>query len=159
MEKLKRISKHMSGNQGLTLVEVMATLVILSIVLVMITSIHLLGLKEYNVQSQNLKNQDNVRLAMSLLTKQIRSVDLSDLTVDENNTPANPYDNSLKFVKENVTYKEGTSAINKNGQPVVNGISQFGVTLIGNKVTLTLVSVPDQQGNKVTLSTNLYIRQ
>jgi prepilin-type N-terminal cleavage/methylation domain-containing protein len=150
VENVKKIQKIVSDNRGLTLVELLAVIVLLSIILIIVSSIHLMGVKEYNVQSQVIKNQDNVRLAMSMLTKDVRSASTVSVT-----------NNQLTLATDSGTtiYSQGQSALNKNGNPVVKGISQFIVVQNGNKVTLTLVSSQDPEGKSVTLSTDMYIRQ
>lgn len=75
MEKLKPIIHKINNQSGLTLVELLASLVLITLVLIMVTSIHLMGLKQYNTQSQTIKHQENVRLAMTSLTKAIRRAD------------------------------------------------------------------------------------
>lgn len=150
MENIKKFRKLVSDNRGLTLVELLAVIVLLSIILIMVSSIHLMGVKQYNVQSQVIKNQDNVRLAMSMLTKDVRSA--STVSVTNNQL-------TLATGSQTTIYSQGQSALNKNGYPVIKGISQFIVIQNGNKVTITLVSSQDPEGKSATLSTDLYIRQ
>lgn len=141
----------MKNQRGLTLVELLATLVLISIVLVMVSSIHLMGLKQYSVQSQDVKNQNHVRLAMAMVTKDVRSA--GAVSVANNQL-------TLTTGSQTTVYALGQSALNKNGMALVQGISQFNVSSgsSSNQVIITIASTPNSQGKSVTLTTSLYIR-
>lgn len=155
MEKLTRISSLLKNQRGLTLVELLASLVLISIVLVMVSSIHLMGIKQYSVQSQDVKNQDQVRLAMAMVTNDIRQA--SDVEVDQDSTTL-MNQLTLQIGARTIVYSQNQNSLLKNGQPLISGIQQFNVTQTGKEVSLSVVSIPNQDGKSETLSTNLYTR-
>lgn len=159
MEKLKHIKRLLVNARGLTLIEVLAAIVLLSIILAMVTSVYLLGVKQYKVQTQNINSQENVRLAMTVLTKAIRSA--SSVQVVDPGTPSHPSDDQLKLTTGTQTdvYALDQTNIDKNGKPLVQGVSQFIVSQVGTEVSLKIESVPDPLGHPTSLQTTIYIRQ
>lgn len=151
METLKKLTKPVSNNHGLTLVELLAGIVLISILLVLISSIHLMGVKQYSVQSETIQNQTHVRLAMNTLTKAVRSAGTVQTTASNELT--------LTTGSQTTVYSYGNSALLRNGSSIISGISNFTVTQTGNQVTLTLESTPNAEGATTKLSTSLYIRQ
>lgn len=153
MGKLKRFTHVYKNQKGLTLVELLAVIVLLSLVLLLVSSIHLMGLKQYSTQSQSIKNQENTRLAMTMITKDIRrstSISVADST-------------DLKLVINNqpVTYSLNQWQIDKNGRAVVSGV-QFSVSPLGDqlgRVTLKVTGAPEENGNQPSLTSTLLLKQ
>uniref|UniRef100_A0A942T2D4 Prepilin-type N-terminal cleavage/methylation domain-containing protein n=1 Tax=Neobacillus citreus TaxID=2833578 RepID=A0A942T2D4_9BACI len=138
---MEKIAEKIKGNreQGYTLIEIMAGLTLLSMVLLLANSVDLFGQKQLNVQSTEIQSQSDDRLAMKLITKEIRKAQ----TVDVNNP------NELTIDSVDVYKLSGTTLV-KNNQVFISNISKFFVAKSGNKVTLTIGNLPE---------TNIYLRE
>lgn len=63
------MTQHIKGNQGMTLVEVLAAFSILSLLLLLVSSIHFFGQKNFMDQTSWVEKQGSVRVAMNQITK------------------------------------------------------------------------------------------
>ena len=154
MERINLLKKLLKSNRGLTLVELLAVIVLISLVFVLVNSMHLFGLKQYDVQSKDIDHQSQVRLAMNVLTKEIRKAD--SVVVRKAGTSQNTL---VIDDRDLYTFNQQNHTIDKNGTSLIRNISQFTVNRSEqDKVTLTIMSVPDKMGNSFKLSTDLFIR-
>lgn len=138
---MEKIAEKIKGNreQGFTLIEVMAGLTLLSMVFLLANSVDLFGQKQMNVQTTEIQSQSDDRLAMKLITKEIRKAQ----TVEVNNP------NELTIDSVDVYKLSGTTLV-KNNEVFISNISKFLVSKSGNKVTLTIGNLPE---------TNIYLRE
>jgi prepilin-type N-terminal cleavage/methylation domain-containing protein len=117
MEKIRLLNK-LKNEKGVTLVEVLAALTLLSMVLLLASSVHLFSQKQMKNQSIEIQNQSNVRLAANILTKDIRKSD----SVTVINT------NKFEINKANLTidkYEFKDQTLFKNDQPLITTIQNF----------------------------------
>ncbi|WP_099362073.1 prepilin-type N-terminal cleavage/methylation domain-containing protein [Fredinandcohnia onubensis] len=127
------------SERGVTLVELLAAISLLSIVLLLASSVHLFGQKQMNSQSDEVQKQSQERLAANLITKEIRKAK----TVEVKNP------NQLT-VNDADTYKlEGTTIL-KNNEEFMTKINGFSVSKNGNQVSLKIGNLPE---------TTIYIRE
>lgn len=135
------------NQKGVTLIELLAAITLLSIVLLLANSIHLFGQKEMTDQTAEIQNQSNVRLAMNLITKQIRKA--SSINVDSNNV----------LTLDSDIYKLDNNSLTKNGQPFITNLQKFDIQYDGSKITVTIADLPSTNNPQTTLSTTIYIRK
>jgi prepilin-type N-terminal cleavage/methylation domain-containing protein len=127
------------SERGVTLVELLAAISLLSIVLLLASSVHLFGQKQMNSQSDEVQKQSQERLAANLITKEIRKAK----TVEVKNP------NQLT-VNDTDTYKLEGTTIKKNNEEFMTKINGFSVTKNGNQVSLKIGNLPE---------TTIYIRE
>ena len=127
------------GERGVTLVELLAAISLLSIVLLLASSVHLFGQKQMNSQSDEVQLQAQERLAANLITKEIRKAQTVEI-----NSP-----NQLT-INGTDTYKLEGTTIEKNNNEFVTKINDFSVSKIGNQISLKIGSLPE---------TTIYIRE
>ena len=139
----------MKNNKGLTLVEVLVVLALLSMVILLINSVQLFGAKQLANQSQDAQNQANVRLAVNIISKEIRMSDPKN--VGESNGVLTINGDVYKHNNEHKT-------ITKNDQPLIEGIEEFDSQLNGKKLLLTIKSIENDLEQSVDISTVIYIR-
>ncbi|RFB17695.1 prepilin-type N-terminal cleavage/methylation domain-containing protein [Bacillus sp. HNG] len=125
--------------KGVTLVELLAAISLLSIILLLASSVHLFGQKQMNTQKNEVQIQSQERLASSLITKEIRKA----ATVEINNP------NELTINGTDVYKHEGT-IITKNNEEFITNINGFTVSMNGNQVILKIGELPE---------TTIYIRE
>jgi len=127
------------SERGVTLVELLAAISLLSIVLLLASSVHLFGQKQMNSQSDEVQIQSQERLAANLITKEIRKAK----TVEVKNP------NQLT-VNDTDTYKLEGTTIQKNNEEFMTKINGFSVSKNGNQVSLKIGNLPE---------TTIYIRE
>lgn len=127
------------SERGVTLVELLAAISLLSIVLLLASSVHLFAQKQMNSQSDEVQIQSQERLAANLITKEIRKAK----TVEVKNP------NQLT-VNDTDTYKLEGTTIKKNNEEFMTKINGFSVSMNGNQVSLKIGNLPE---------TTIYIRE
>lgn len=148
MGKLDEFKQLYKNQRGLTLVELLAVLVLLSLVLVLVSSIHLMGANQYKDQSQAIKRQENVRLVMTVITKDIRRS--TSITVPDQNHL------KLEINGQPVIYSSGLNEVEK-GTTTIFQNAVFTVKPMGNGVELTVED--PKYSSKYSLTSTLYIKQ
>jgi Tfp pilus assembly protein PilW len=143
---MERIKMRFHNSRGLTLVEVLAVLVLLSLVTLLIFSVLSFGQKNYSTQQGQVQKQQDLTYVTKLITKEVRQaksvkIENGQLVIDTNT----------------YTFKE--NSIYKNNSELISGIQTFNFSLNGIKLTLTITGNDDARGNANTVSTNIYIRK
>lgn len=136
-------------NNGFTLIEVLASFTILTIILLLLSSIHILGIQSYHTQSDQVVSAANVRQALNLITSDIRAADSSDIQV---------IDNTLT-ISNQIKYKQQDGTITRNGTPIAYKISKFNISINGDEITLYIKSDSKNINHPVSASTKIYIRR
>lgn len=135
------------NQNSVTLIELLAAISLLSIFVLLASSIHLFGQKQMSNQTSEIQNQSNVRLAMNLITKQIRKA--SNVTVS----------NNVLTIDNTDVYKLENSNLTKNSQPLVTNLQKFDIQLNGDQITLSIADLPNNNNPQTILSTTIYIRK
>lgn len=134
------------NSRGLTLVEVLAVLVLLSLVTLLIFSVLSFGQKNYSTQQGQVQKQQDLTYVTKLITKEVRQAKSVKI------------ENGHLVIDTNI-YKFKENSIFKNNSELVSGIQTFNYSLNGMKLTLTITGTGDARGNANTVSTNIYIRK
>lgn len=135
----------LQNQRGVTLVELLAAITLLSIVLLLIGNVHISGQKQYIKQSEQVEKQSTVRYATNVITRNIRRS--NNITVSENELSIDS--DKYKLVKEKIM---------KNNHIFVEDIKTFNVEKKDKKITLTITSASNQK-NPPSLSTVIYVRE
>lgn len=149
------------SEKGVTLIEVVSALALLSTVLFLAGSVHFFSQKQMTVQSAEVRTQSNVRLAAKLLTKDIRravnveedpvskpiDADAEDRYFIITSPPKSPgeveFEDKYKYIyKDNILYK--------NGQELITKLESFEILITVASVTVTIADLP---------TTTIYIRK
>ncbi|MDP4156047.1 MAG: prepilin-type N-terminal cleavage/methylation domain-containing protein [Bacillota bacterium] len=136
------------NQKGVTLIELLAAIALLSVVLLVANSIHLFGQKQMSDQTAEIQNQSNVRLAMDIITKRIRKA--STISVDNN---------GVLTLDNTDVYKLDNNNLTQNSQPIINNLQKFEIQYDGSKITVTIADLPNTNTPQTTLSTTIYIRK
>lgn len=138
----------MKNEKGITLVELLAVLALMSLIIVLIGSVHIFGQKQFTKQTEQIDHQANVRLAMSTVMKEIRTVGNQTISVEKD----------VLTIGTDV-YKHENKQIKKNNVPIINNINKFVIEKEDEKITITITSIADQQGKTASVSSIAYIRK
>jgi prepilin-type N-terminal cleavage/methylation domain-containing protein len=140
--------KMIKSEKGITLVELLAGLALLSIILLLASSLHLFAQKQMNAQEHADQSESNVSLAMDIITKEIRSANSSNVT---NNVLTVTTSNNATNV-----YKLNGTALTKNNQTLIADINQFDITSATDHYTITISSNDE---TPTSLTTTIYFRK
>ncbi|GAA5416245.1 hypothetical protein Pryu01_01277 [Paraliobacillus ryukyuensis] len=138
----------MREERGMTLVELLAALALLSIIIMLVGSVMFFGQKQYSKQTETIAKQDEVRFVMSTITKAIRSHHADEVTVA---------DSVLTIGTDQ--YKLNTSQLLKNSVVLSDQIAVFNVIKQDEQIDITIGSTSDEYNEKQTLSTVIYLRE
>ncbi|WP_286927058.1 MULTISPECIES: PulJ/GspJ family protein [Lysinibacillus] len=137
------MKKTVKLQHGMTLVEVLAVLVIVSIISVLLFNI--LGSSTSTHQKQSTKNEElrNASYALKLITKDFRRA---------RNFDESTY--TFTIDSQSYVYTISNNTITRNGETVANNIESFSLSYVNNILTVNLKS---QNGKEI--STNLSLRK
>ena len=123
--------KKLRSESGITLVELLAALVIGSIIIILTISLFMAFHKQYGKQSDEIRDLMNVSTAAQAITKDIRSAIDIDVNTAEKSITINKPD-------ETITYKLVDGHLEKNNQIYLYDIDEFFVKLIEESQTVNL---------------------
>jgi prepilin-type N-terminal cleavage/methylation domain-containing protein len=127
------VIKLKTNEKGLTLVEVLAALALVSLVILLASSINLFGHKQMSSQKEEIQNQSNDRLAMNIVTKAIRQADPATVEVINDQ-------NVLKI--NNVRYYLDGNSLKKETDVLISDINKFTVKQNGDQILLEIGKLP-----------------
>lgn len=141
------------NEEGVTLVELLAVLAILSIILGLIGSALMFGYRQFNEQSTTVNHQSDVRYVMSQLSTDVRRLSVNDtVSIDEESNQMN--------LGGHVYELQGTSFL-RDGQSLSQNIASVVWTFNDeeNKLDVKIRSVGGARGKQVELASTLYLRR
>ncbi|MTD29616.1 PilW family protein [Planomicrobium sp. YIM 101495] len=143
------MNKYICNNKGITLVELLAVLVIGSIVMVLIMGIFSNGQKQYSIQTTHAEQLADVRYTAKVITKEIRQAERIKWT-----------GTTMTIGNESpIVMTIGSDVILKGGQPFITHTKITGLRLDGSIITLTMESTSEEMNKKKTIETQIYIRE
>ncbi|WP_158231746.1 prepilin-type N-terminal cleavage/methylation domain-containing protein [Sporosarcina sp. P19] len=113
------MGNSVKDQKGITLVELLAVLVLLSLIGLMIFGVYLSGKKEYDIQKEKTEHQENILYVMKYLTKEIRK---------ENNFRV--FDEDVLEIKKEIgtdIYRRKGTTLFKNDEVLADNIKDFKV--------------------------------
>lgn len=135
------------NRKGVTLVELMIVLALLSVVTMVGFSVLSFGFRSFNAQTDNLDNQSKVQHAISGISKEIRRVDAGDIIISGGTIDV-----------DGIAYILQGNNLLKNGKVLVSGIKSFNPSKVGNRITLEITSQANR-GREFTLISEIYVRE
>lgn len=135
------------NEKGITLIELLVALSLVSMVILLASSVQLFGQKQVNNQTNEIQNQSNVRLALNIITKEIRKASNVSVT------------NNVLTINNSDIYKLENNILKKNSQPLITNIQSFTITKTDDKVTIIITNTPSNNHPQTTLSATIYLRK
>ncbi|SNR86457.1 prepilin-type N-terminal cleavage/methylation domain-containing protein [Anaerovirgula multivorans] len=135
------------NRKGITLIELLMVLSVMSIIVVLSFSVYIFGMKSFTLQSTNVENQSNVRYATSYITKEIRKAESVEVL------------GNILTINGTDEYKLVDNIIWRNSNELVTGIEHFNMSKSGNKISLEIISLSNSDGCFSSLSSKIYIRE
>lgn len=136
------------SQSGITLVELLGSLAILSIILILIGSVHLFGQRQFVNQTDAIDKQAETRRAISQLTEDIRSVSSDEVWID----------GSMVTIGLNV-YEHEAKTLHRNERILSEEIEIFLLDLTEDGIEITIASTENKNGHRSSVETALYFRK
>lgn len=133
------MKKFVKGEKGLSLVELLAVLAIGSILILLISTIHIFVQNQYNNQSAGVKQLTDITIAVKAITKDIRSADQIEISEDFSEI-------TLIIDGDPTSYLFEKDTLKKDGHPYIYELEKFEVQQEDSKISLTL---ENQSGKEI----------
>lgn len=145
---MNKKAKLLKKESGITLVELLAAISILSVVILLAGSIHLFAQRHFINQTDSASRSNDLSYALSVMTTDIRKREMNNIRInDEKNEiyVKNPGEN----FKEEPTYHVVNNQLIKDGQVLAESVSRMEVELGGTySLEVTLYSSGNNIPNK-----------
>lgn len=136
---------------GITLVELLAVLALMSVVILLGGAVHMFGQKQFRAQTESASKNNDLSYAMTVMS--------SDLRKSIPEIESNP--DSIKIMlQDGSTYTFHNDRIVKDGTTLIAGLSNNAVTHIDDeKIELEILLTSSSPGvNNKTYRTTIYFR-
>jgi|BioPla2DNA2_1021312.scaffolds.fasta_scaffold20553_4 prepilin-type N-terminal cleavage/methylation domain-containing protein len=136
------------NSKGVTLIELIVVLGLVSLVLLVGYNLLPLGLNTFGMQTENIDNQSRARQAIRQISGEIRKASSVDV-IDE-----------YSIDIDGVLYKfqEDENTLLRDGNDFMSGIKLFTTSRNGNEINLEITTLA-KDSHEVTLSTLINIRE
>lgn len=146
-------------NKGITLVEMLIAVALVSVVVSLGYMFYFTGFKAFDRNVDRVDLQQNVRHSMSFISKRLLNANDADVVIEG-------VSDELRIGKERFKLTGTTLRVNHdylNPQspfnPLAEGITEFESTRSGRMITLTISAGTPQQDNHFSLSTQVLLRR
>lgn len=137
------MKKQTNNERGITLVELLAAIVLASIVMILIYSVLMTGTKQYKSQFDKNKQVTEISYTLKMITKDIRKTEKPILI------------SSSEIDLNGIKYSKNGSNITRNGVVIASVIDRFNVVADDDRWIIEIKSA----GNEETKKTEIYIRK
>lgn len=157
MNRTLTTNKH---DKGMTLIELVVGLAVLSLATALLYMIYSTGLKQFSSESATIENQYNIRQAMSFIGREIRRADLIRVANNQLELTYLDINNNIDeiayyYLSDNTIYKKSKGTAN----PLVEGIAVFTYHIKGKNIELVITSLPNSVGKDFSVTSSIRIRE
>ncbi|GAB2491375.1 hypothetical protein GCM10008929_14420 [Alkalibacterium psychrotolerans] len=138
--------KFLKNEDGITLVELLASLVILSVVILLVGSVHIFGQTQFISQTESAGQANDLRYSLTLVSRDIRQAEEISFESGE-----------LKL--DGLTYTHSGNALRRNGEVISGRVSLFEVDFNDEKADIRIRSTENRQRKSQTYETTIYFRR
>ncbi len=160
----------MKDNRGMTLIELVVAIAILTSIVLAITSFYVSGVKGFARETTTASNQTEVKRLSNEIARELRrskEVVINPfnqlIIVDSNNNVVTYYrgaNNTFYAGYGGIEYDAGTRIIGIDYTLCISEqIKEFDKVINGDQITLTIESIENSEGETYTLVTELNLRK
>lgn len=147
-QKISKIS--LRNESGMTLVELLASIALLSVVLSLVGAVHLFGQRQYLAQSYSAGQSNDFAYTLSVISKEVRKTSFADVTVSESESG-----DAILTVDAEAFSQQGDQLVKNNDQVLANGVADFTVELNATEKSVAIVlKSPEKE-----YQTKIYLRR
>lgn len=151
-QKISKIS--LRNESGMTLVELLASIALLSVVLSLVGAVHLFGQKQYLTQSYSARQSNDFAYTLSVISREVRKTPFADVTVTESG--------DTLMIDGAVAFSQQDSQLVKNtDQVLAEDVEDFVVTpdTETKSVKIVLKSLSEMNSQPKEYQTTIYFRR
>lgn len=137
-------NKLIHNEKGLTVAELLATLVIASIIVLFISGIVMMIQKQYSTQKEEISHLSDVKIALKSITRDIRKADFVEI----------PDEKTIVIIQdtETITYTlDNERNLLKNGSIYLYEVTDFQVNGDQERIDITMKSGEQEESTTVIL--------
>ena len=144
--------------KGMTLIELVIGLGLMSMVLAVLYAVFFTGLKSIDRQMENANNQATARQTLSYIGREIRRADNIEVYDDNKGLVVKYGESEIEYEfnhLNNILYRV------KNGtkNPMIEGIKDFNIEELGGTYFLNITVISERHNNPITISTQIRMRE
>lgn len=150
--------KHIKNKKGLTLIEVLVTVLIIAIVFGMVASIVGFFSRFYTDENQHINRQENMRVLMLQIERDIR---MSDQQVNVSTAPCFVIGTGQGSTPiHTYCFDSATGNVNRDGIIMARNVSVFNFTLSSDRaLNIDIKMIPDARGKQLEAVYTIFLRQ
>lgn len=144
--------------KGMTLIELVIGLGLMSMVLAVLYAIFFTGLKSFDRQMENANNQTTARQTLSYIGREIRRADNIEVYDDNKGLVVEYGGSEIEYEfnhLNNILYRV------KNGtkNPMIEGIKDFNIEELHGTYFLNITVISERHNNPITITTQIRMRE
>lgn len=144
------LKNSLRNESGMTLVELLASIALLSVVLSLVGAVHLFGQKQYLAQSYSAGQSNDFAYTLSVISKEVRKTSFADVTVSESESG-----DAILTVGVEAYSQKGAQLVKNNDQVLADGVADFTVELNATEKSVAIVlKSPEKE-----YQTKIYLRR
>jgi Tfp pilus assembly protein PilW len=138
----------------MTLVELLASIALLSVVLSLVGAVHLFGQKQYLTQSYSARQSNDFAYTLSAISREVRSMPFASITVSESGDTL-MIDGAVAFSQQ------GAQLVKNNDQVLAEDVEDFVVSPDAEtkSVKIVLKSLSEMNSQPKEYQTTIYFRR
>lgn len=123
------MASRVSGEKGLTLVELIVTVAILGVIMVPISLMLYVGYQSSFNENELVTANEQARSAINMMMNDLRAYDFASSSYDENGVLIKHVNNNQLVIKNDLVYSyDGQGNIKKNGEIICQQVKNFSVS-------------------------------
>ena len=145
---------NLRNESGMTLVELLASIALLSVVLSLVGAVHLFGQKQYLTQSYSARQSNDFAYTLSVISREVRKAPFDDITVSESR--------DTLLIDGAVAFSQQDSQLVKNtNQVLAEDVEDFVVIPDAETKSLKIVlkSLSEMNSQPKEYQTTIYFRR
>ena len=151
-QKISKIS--LRNESGMTLVELLASIALLSVVLSLVGAVHLFGQRQYLAQSYSAGQSNDFAYTLSVISREVRKTSFADVTVSESG-------DALLIDGAEAFSQQGEQLVKNDGQVLAEDVEDFVATADAEtkSITIALKSMSEMNSKPKEYQTTIYFRR
>lgn len=145
---------NLRNESGMTLIELLASIALLSVVLSLVGAVHMFGQKQYLTQSYSAGQSNDFAYTMSVISREVRKTPFADITISASG--------DTLFVDGAEVFSQKDSQLVKNNKQVLaEDVEDFVVTpdTDTKSIKIVLKSMSEMNSQPKEYQTTIYFRR
>lgn len=138
--------KLIKRDDGITLIELLASIALLSVVILLVGSVHIFGQTQFFNQTESASQSNDLRYSLSVISRDVRRAEV--VTVEGTTLKA-----------DDITYNFNKPTLERNGEILSNRVEDFKSLVFEDRVEITIKSTPNRQNQSKEYHTTIYFRR